>query len=160
MMTDSDRPSQDEPGYARPPELQLSTALTLEQIQSLSDSIAVYDQYVEHLVETQYPKAKLLQQIPGVGPLTSLAFILTIDDPARFPKSRQVGATAEPRRSIRETIPTRDHQSGDDFSAVYWSTPPIMSSVVLGRTQIYADGARHRGPRWAAGEEARRRCGS
>ena len=74
-----------------PAELQFSTALTLEQIQSLTDSIAVYDEYIEHLVDTQYPKAKLLQQIPGVGALTSLAFILTLDDPARFPKSRQVG---------------------------------------------------------------------
>jgi transposase len=74
-----------------PTDLRLSTALTLEQIQTLSDSIAVYDQYVEHLVETQYPKAKLLQQIPGVGALTSLAFILTLDDATRFPKSRQVG---------------------------------------------------------------------
>jgi transposase len=74
-----------------PTQLRLSTALTLEQIQSLSDTIAVYDQYIEHLVATLYPKAKLLQQIPGVGALTSLAFILTIDDPARFPKSRQVG---------------------------------------------------------------------
>jgi transposase len=36
-----------------PAELQFSTALTLEQIQSLTDSIAVYDEYIEHLVDTQ-----------------------------------------------------------------------------------------------------------
>jgi transposase len=88
-----------------PTELRLSTALSLEQIQALSDSIAVYDQYIEHLVETQYPKAKLLQQIPGVGALTSLAFILTLDDPARFPKSRQVGCYLGLR--------PRQDQSGD-----------------------------------------------
>ena len=35
-----------------PDEFQFSTALTLEQIQSLTDSTAVYDQYIEHLVET------------------------------------------------------------------------------------------------------------
>jgi transposase len=29
--------------------------------------------------------------VPGVGPLTALAFKTTIDDPARFKKSRQVG---------------------------------------------------------------------
>lgn len=74
-----------------PPDLRLSTTLMLEQIQALSDAIAVYDQYIEHLVEKQYPKAKLLQQISGVGALTSLAFILTLDNPARFSKSRQVG---------------------------------------------------------------------
>jgi transposase len=88
-----------------PTDLRLSTALTLEQIQSLSDAIAVYDQYIEHLVETQYPKAKLLRQIPGVGALTSLAFILTLDDPARFPKSRQVGCYLGLR--------PRQDQSGD-----------------------------------------------
>jgi transposase len=88
-----------------PAKLQLSTALTLEQIQSLTDSIAVYDQYIEHLVETQYPEAKVLQQIPGVGALTSLAFILTLDEPARFPKSRQVGCYLGLR--------PRQDQSGD-----------------------------------------------
>ena len=74
-----------------PSDISLSTTLMLEQIQSLSECIAVYDQYIEHLIETQYPKAKLLQQIPGVGALTSLAFILTLDNPERFSKSRQVG---------------------------------------------------------------------
>jgi len=88
-----------------PAELQFSTALTMEQIQSLTDSIAVYDEYIEHLVDTQYAKAKLLQQIPGVGALTSLAFILTLDDPARFPKSRQVGCYLGLR--------PRQDQSGD-----------------------------------------------
>ncbi|MBV9503389.1 MAG: IS110 family transposase [Acidobacteriia bacterium] len=65
----------------------------------------MYDQYIEHLVETQYPKAKLLQQIPGVGALTSLAFILTLDDPGRFPKSRKV----ESYLGLRP----RQDQSGD-----------------------------------------------
>ena len=30
--------------------------------------------------------------VPGVGPIIALAFIATIDDPKRFPKSRNVGA--------------------------------------------------------------------
>src|ERR1041385_7668590 len=47
----------------------------------------------------------LLQQIPGIGALTSLAFILTLDDPARFPKSRQVGCYLGLR--------PRQNQSGD-----------------------------------------------
>jgi transposase len=74
-----------------PSDIRLSTTLLLEEIQSLSEAVAVYDQYIEHLVETKYPKAKLLQQIPGVGSLTSLAFVVTLDDPSRFVKSRQVG---------------------------------------------------------------------
>lgn len=97
-----------------PAELQFSTALTLEQIQSLTDSIAVYDEYIEHLVDTQYPKAKLLQQIPGVGALTSLAFILTLDDPARFSEKPTSGmlprAEAASRSIWRQQSAARDHQ--------------------------------------------------
>jgi transposase len=33
-----------------------------------------------------------LQQVPGVGPITALGFVLTIDDPRRFSNSRKVGA--------------------------------------------------------------------
>ena len=43
------------------------------------------------LIHDRYPEARLLQQVPGVGPLISLTFILTIGDPHRFKKSRQVG---------------------------------------------------------------------
>lgn len=40
----------------------------------------------------QDPVCQLLTTIPGVGPLTSLAFRATIDDPTRFRRSRDVGA--------------------------------------------------------------------
>ena len=33
-----------------------------------------------------------LMTIPGVGPITSLAFRVTVDDPARFDSSKAVGA--------------------------------------------------------------------
>lgn len=33
-----------------------------------------------------------LMTVPGVGPLTALAFVAAIDDPARFGRSREVGA--------------------------------------------------------------------
>ena len=74
-----------------PTTLRPAVALLLEEIQVLSDTIGVYDQYVEHLVATRFQHARLLQQIPGVGSLTALAFVLTVDDPWRFSKSRQVG---------------------------------------------------------------------
>jgi len=74
-----------------PPALRPAVALLLEQIQFVSDTISVYDQYVDHMVATRFKQARVLQQVPGVGSLTSLAFILTLDDPWRFPTSRQVG---------------------------------------------------------------------
>ena len=39
----------------------------------------------------KYPETERLRQIPGVGPVTALAYVLTIEDPHRFTKSRQVG---------------------------------------------------------------------
>jgi transposase len=38
------------------------------------------------------PVCRLLMSVPGVGPLTALAFRATIDQPDRFAKSRDVGA--------------------------------------------------------------------
>jgi transposase len=49
------------------------------------------DAQVRELVE-KYPAALRLQQIVGVGPLISLTFVLTLDDPMRFRKSRQIGS--------------------------------------------------------------------
>jgi len=39
-----------------------------------------------------YPETRLLRNVPGVGPVTSLAYILTLEDPHRFRKSRELGA--------------------------------------------------------------------
>jgi transposase len=38
------------------------------------------------------PTCRRLMTVPGVGPLTALAFRATIDQPGRFRKSRDVGA--------------------------------------------------------------------
>jgi transposase len=48
-----------------------------------------------------HPEMAALQQVPGVGPLTALSFMLTIQDPTRFRKSRNVPAYLglTPRRS-------------------------------------------------------------
>ncbi len=43
------------------------------------------------LAEKNYPQVKLLKQIKGVGTLIALTFLLTLEDPHRFGKSRDVG---------------------------------------------------------------------
>ncbi len=40
----------------------------------------------------RYPETQLLRQVSGVGPITALYYVLTIEDPSRFAKSRSVGA--------------------------------------------------------------------
>src|SRR5262249_38179841 len=56
------------------------------------ETIRGYDQAVEALAARQYPETQRLRQVTGVGPLTSLAYVLTLEAPDRFAKSRTVGA--------------------------------------------------------------------
>ena len=77
----------------------------LESIASLTQQIKSYDQKAEELCSERYPETKLLRRISGVGPLTSLAFILTLEKPDRFRRSREVGPAIG-------LVPRRD-QSGD-----------------------------------------------
>jgi transposase len=64
----------------------------LDTIEGLTRTIREMDRDVERVCETRYPETALLRQVKGVGPITALCFVLTIEDPARFPKSRSVGA--------------------------------------------------------------------
>ena len=63
----------------------------LEVIADLTRRIREMDKQVERMTE-EHPEAVRLQQLRGVGPVTSLAFVLAVEDPARFKRSRQVGA--------------------------------------------------------------------
>jgi transposase len=75
-----------------PAALQSALLPLLEQMEMLTTQIRAYDKQVEQLARTKYPQTKLIRQIRGVGALTSLAFVLTLDDPHRFHKSRDVGS--------------------------------------------------------------------
>ena len=75
-----------------PDQLRPATAPLLRQIVHLNEEIADLDRQIEALIKQSYPQARLLQQVPGVGPLIALAYVLTIGEPQRFPKSRHVGA--------------------------------------------------------------------
>lgn len=77
----------------------------LRIIEQITTQIKAFDQQVKEISIERYPETELLRAIKGVGPLTSLAFILTLEDPTRFEKSRQVG-------SFLGLTPRRD-QSGE-----------------------------------------------
>jgi transposase len=65
----------------------------LEQIGSLTQRIRDYERKLEAIAKERYPQeTQLLRQVEGVGPLTALTFVLTLEDPYRFEKSRSVGA--------------------------------------------------------------------
>jgi transposase len=71
----------------------LEAALTpvFTAIDQLSQQIAEHTRQLECAAE-RYPETQVLRRIKGVGPLTSLAFVLTLEEPGRFSRSRSVGA--------------------------------------------------------------------
>jgi transposase len=75
------------------------------EIGSLTERIRDYDRKLEAISEERYPETKLLRQVVGIVPLTALTFVLTVEDPYRFEKSRSVGA-------YLGLVPATD-QSGD-----------------------------------------------
>jgi transposase len=77
----------------------------LELIGSLTERIRDYDRKLETISKEHYPETDLLRQVEGVGTLTALTFVLTLEDPYRFERSRSVGA-------YLGLVPATD-QSGD-----------------------------------------------
>jgi transposase len=71
----------------------LVPALTpiVQLIGQVSDQIRNFDARIEQLADGRYPDTKLLRQVSGVGPVTALTYVLTLDNPARVSHSRQVG---------------------------------------------------------------------
>jgi len=63
----------------------------LRLIQTLSEEIKSYEKRIEKLGNEKYMDTKLLRQVNGVGPVTSLAYVLTLETPQRFKRSRDVG---------------------------------------------------------------------
>jgi transposase len=63
----------------------------VEQIKQLTAAIREMDTQVERMCAEKYPETQRLTQVSGVGSLTALAFVLTVEDPKRFTKSRSVG---------------------------------------------------------------------
>ncbi len=63
----------------------------LAAIDTLNAEVKALDLELETLAREQYPATERLRQIPGVGPLTALCFVLTLEDPKHFAHARSVG---------------------------------------------------------------------
>lgn len=74
-------------------------------IAELSQRIRELEKLLSQVARKRYPDIALLQQVHGVGPLTSTAFVLSIEDPKRFAESRRVGSWIG--------MCPRSHASGD-----------------------------------------------
>jgi transposase len=73
------------------PELKVMIEPLLSSVATLKREIERLDKAVMTQVKAA-PAGRLLMSVPGVGPITALAFVATIDTAERFAKSRAVGA--------------------------------------------------------------------
>jgi transposase len=69
-------------------------APSVQALAELTARIKVLEREIKTLARSKYPQTSQLQQIPGVGPITALYFVLKIEDPNRFAQVRDVGAYA------------------------------------------------------------------
>src|SRR5215467_10809328 len=83
-----------EKAQALSPELQAALGPLLQALESLSERIAEYNQQIEQIAKQSYPQTALLKQVKGVGTLIALTYMLTLEDPHRFRKSRDAGCYA------------------------------------------------------------------
>jgi transposase len=83
-----------------PEKVQQMITPSVQALAELSMRIAVLEREINVVARTKYPQTLWLQQVPGVGALTALYFVLKIEDPQRFENVRDVGAYAGlcPRR--------------------------------------------------------------
>src|ERR1700686_1712763 len=63
----------------------------LGEIELLNERIAEYDRRIEQIATQVHPEVARLEQIKGVGALIALTYVLTLDDPHRFHRSRDAG---------------------------------------------------------------------
>src|SRR3982074_2450813 len=91
----------------------------LKEIESLNERIKEYDERMEKIAKEVYPEVSLLKQVKGVGTQIALTYVLTIEDPHRFVKSREVGCflgLKPGRRNSGESEPQKSiSKEGDRY---------------------------------------------
>ena len=112
-----------------PDEIRGTLEPVVQIIGQISTQIKEFDKQIEQICTEQYPETELLRGIKGVGPLTALAFVLTLEDPTRFDKSRQVGC-------FLGLTPRRD-QSGetDKQLRITKAGNPYLRRLLVGSAQ-------------------------
>ncbi len=58
----------------------------------LNTRIRAYESQIQQLASERYPATEQIRQVPGVGPITALAWVLILGEAARFADGRHAGA--------------------------------------------------------------------
>ena len=74
-----------------PPALQAALQPLVTAVESVTRQIHEYDTKLAQIARNEYPETARLRQVTGVGELIALSYVLTLDDPKRFHRSRDVG---------------------------------------------------------------------
>src|SRR5229473_1873566 len=86
---------------------------------AVCERIKEYDERMEKIAKEVHPEVSLLKQVKGVGTQIALTYVLTIEDPYRFLKSREVGCflgLRPGRRNSGESEPQkRISKEGDRY---------------------------------------------
>lgn len=72
-------------------DLQVEVAPLITLLENVNEQLRQADQQLVHLVKDD-PVVKRLTSAPGVGPVTALCFVSTLDDVTRFPDAKQARA--------------------------------------------------------------------
>jgi transposase len=80
---------------------------SLVVIDAMTQQIRKLEVNIEEMAIRKYAETELLTQITGVGTITSLTFVLTIGDPTRFRRKRDVAA-------YLGLVPKRDQSGSSD----------------------------------------------
>ena len=89
------------------PELLTLIEPSLRVLDTMKEQILSLDRSIEKLCQEKYPETRLLRNIRGIGPITALCFVLTIGEPDRFERARDVGA-------FLGLVPKRDQSGKSD----------------------------------------------
>ena len=74
-----------------PVELLPALAPIMTCLEAITLQIKGFERDLNGRIHDDHPEVERIEQVKGVGTLTALAFLLTIEDPTRFKKSRDVG---------------------------------------------------------------------
>jgi len=127
-------------GAGLPAELREVLEPLLQEIESLNERIQEYELRMERIAKENYPQVALLKQVKGVGTQIALTYVLTLDDPQRFPKSREVGCflgLRPGRRDSGESQPQmRISKEGDKRKTYLTLTGLLMEGLEAARWPV------------------------
>jgi len=116
------------------PELQAALEPLLAAIEALSERIHEYNQQIEKIARESYPQVARLEQVKGVGTLIALTYLLTLEDPHRFRKSRDVGCYVglQPgRRNSGKSEPRRNSGKSEPQMHISKEGDPYLRTLLV-----------------------------